>query len=234
MGGRLAGTGEVDFAGWLSRGWETIKDDVVTFAVASLLAGLISAVTCVIFLTGPLASCGIMMMAFRKLLYGRVEIGNLFDGLKRFVPAFLAFLIILLASMVIQIVSGGPAWALAAMAGSSPQAAPPPAGAMLAAQLWSWVAGTVLGALLGGATFFVLAHIAARNVGPIEALQASWEIFRRNVVMFTLTAFVYGLITMAGAIACCVGVFVTAPLITAATVHAYIDHFGLQGVNVEE
>jgi len=226
MSGRLTGTGEVDLAGWLSRGWETIKDDVVTFAVASLLAGLIGAVTCGI-LAATLAQCGIAMMAFRKILYGRVEIGNVFDGMKRFVPAILTFLLLLIPGFLIWAIAQGPQTAIQILA-------PNNSGALLAASLWNIVATVILQALLAGAIFFAYAHIAARNVGPIEALQASWEIFRRNVVMFTLTAFVYGLIAAAGAIACCVGVFVTAPLITAATVHAYIDHFGLQGVSVEE
>jgi uncharacterized membrane protein len=96
------------------------------------------------------------------------------------------------------------------------------------------VSSFILSALFAGAIFFVFPHIAARNVGPIEALQGSWEVFRRNILMFAVTAFVYNLIAEAGALACCIGAFVTAPLIVAATVNAYIDHFGLQGVNIDD
>ena len=213
-------------AGWLSRGWGTIKDDLVAFAVASLVAGLIGLVTCGI-LVPALVYCGIAMMAFRKILYGRVEIGNVFDGTKRFVPAILTALLLLIPYLLINVISQGPQMAAQALA-------PNNQGALLAAGLWNIVSGVILGALFAGAIFFAFVHIAARNVGPIEALQASWEIFRRNVVMFTVTAFVYELISGLGVIACCVGAFVTAPLVTAAMVHAYIDHFGLQGVNIDE
>ncbi len=172
-------------------------------------------------------NCGIAMMVLRKRLYGRVEVGNVWDGMKRFGPAFLAFLIVLCIGMATSLVSGGPQIAISIIA-------PDNQGALMAANLWNMVASAILGALVGGATFFVFPHIAARNVGPVEALQASWEIFRRNWLMFALTAFVYQLIAQLGLVACCVGVLVTAPLAAAAMVHAYIDHFGLQGVNIEE
>ena len=226
MGGRFAGTGEVDLGGWLSRGWETIKDDVVTFAVGTLVAALIGVVTCGI-LAPALVSCGVMLMVLRKLLYGRVQIGDVFGGMKRFVPAILAALLLAIPALLINLISQGPQIAVSAVD-------PDNQGAMMAASLWNMAIGTVLSVAFYAATLFVFVHIAARNVGPVEAIQASWEVFRRNPLMFCLVGFVYQLVAGLGVVACCVGVLVTMPLVTAAVVHAYIDHFGLQGVNIEE
>ena len=225
MGGRYAGTGEVDLGGWLTRGWETIKDDLVAFGVATLCAGLLGLLTCGV-LAPALTSCGMAMMAFRKILYGQVEIGNFWDGMKRFVPAILALLLLIIPALLIQGVSVGPGLAVAAID-------PNNQGLMMAANLWNMGIGTVLQVVFQAAILFVFVHIAARNVGPIEALQASWDVFRRNPLMFCLVTFVYQIVASLGAIACLVGLFVTAPLVMAATVHAYIDHFGLQGVDIE-
>lgn len=224
-GGRFAGTGEVDLGGWLSRGWQTIKDDLLTFAVASLLASLVGGATCGI-LAPALVNCGIPMMVMRKIMYGRVEIVNVFDGTKRFAPAILTALLLLIPGVFMAAISSGPQIAMGILA-------PDNVAAVIAANLWNMASQFVFSALLYGAIFFAFTHIAARNVGPIEALQASFDVFRRNVVMFALLALVYQLIAGLGVVACCVGVFLTTPLVSAAAVHAYIDHFGLHGVNIE-
>jgi hypothetical protein len=221
-GGRFAGTGNVDLGGWLSKGWELIKDDIVTFAVATLLAGLIGSVTCGIL--APAMTCGLLMMVFAKMQGRSVEIGDVFKGTRRFVPAILTALLLLVPGLAIYIVSVAPMLLVAAVAPNSQ-------GAMALAALWCYPVLTILVCLLQGAIFFTFAHIAARNVGPVEALQASWEVFRRNLLMFTVTAVLYQVIASAGEIACIIGVFVTVPLIMAAQAQAYIDHFGMQGVS---
>src|SRR5262249_43950116 len=64
----LAGSGTVDIGRWLSSGWQIVQADIVTFAVATLLLGLIGMATCGI-LAGPM-TCGIMMMAYRRMTSG--------------------------------------------------------------------------------------------------------------------------------------------------------------------
>jgi hypothetical protein len=221
-GGRFAGTGDVDLGGWLSKGWELIKDDIMTFAVATLVGGLIGIVTCGIL--APAMQCGLLMMVFAKMQGRSVQIGDVFKGTRRFVPAILTALLLLIPSLIINAISQGPQMFLQATA-------PDNSGAILIASGWNLVSSFILSALLYGAIFFAFAHIAARNVGPVEALQASWEIFRRNPLMFAVVAFVYELVSGLGVLGCCVGVFVTVPLVLAAQARAYIDHFGMQGVD---
>ncbi len=216
----FAGTGTVDIGRWLNAGWEIIKDDILTFAVASLLMSLLAVVTCGVL--GPALQCGLFMMAFHKLMGRPVEIGTVFQGTSRFLNALLAGLLLLLIGALAGAISYGPV-AVGATA------APDNEAVQVIAGLWNMVASTVVQAFIGGAFFFVFAHIAARNVGPVEAIGASWEIFTRNILMFLVVGFLFQLIASLGAVACFIGIFVTQPLIIAATAQAYADHFGIAG-----
>ncbi|MGD8240888.1 MAG: hypothetical protein PVH68_20220 [Armatimonadota bacterium] len=208
----------MDISRWLTAGWNMIKDDILTFAVASFLAVLLAAVTCGIL--GPAMQCGLFMMAFHRMTGRRVEVGTVFEGLSRFGNALLTGLLLLLVMLVIYGVAYGPPILVQV-------AAPDSEAAQALAGLWNMVASLALQALTSGAIFFVFAHVAARNVGPVEAITASWEVFTRNILMFALVGFLFQLIAGLGAIACFIGVFVTQPLIIAATAQAYADHFGI-------
>lgn len=218
---RLAGTGTVDLTGWLSAGWQIVQSDLVTFAVAALLTVLLSLVSCGIT-AGPM-TCGLYLMAFRKLCGRPVEIGNVFDGFRRFLWAFLAFVLIAAAGAALERVLSAPAHVIAAL-GRDAWAL------QLMAVTYEWLVRTVVDAGIAGITFFVFPHIAARNVNPIDALGASWSVFRRNPLLFCLTGFAFSLIAVpVGAAACCVGVLVTLPLAVAAQARAYADHFPIEG-----
>ena len=217
----LAGTGTVDMGRWLNGGWALISNDLLTWCVAVLVAGLLSTVTCGV-LTGPLYA-GMYMLAFRKMTHGSVEVGNIFDGFRRFLNAFLLMLLILGMSIAVRVVAEAPSWVL--MVAAPDQVALRLVGAA-AIQI---VVAFVGSAVLQGATLFAIPHVAARNVNPIEALTASWTVFRRNPVMFSVLGFVFQLIAGAGVLALCIGVFITISLMIAATAQAYADHFGVEG-----
>lgn len=223
----LAGTNVVDIGGWLNSGWLIIQQDLSTFALAGLVASVLSLVSCYVCL-GPLY-VGLLMMCFRKMTYGHVEFSNLWDGFKRFGNSFLLLLLVLAASFGVSFVLMIPLIAMGVFSGNS--TANSPAG--LAVNVGYQLASYVISALLQGVIFFAFPHVAARNVNPIEALSASWNVFRRNPVMFCLAGLVFQLVGSLGVIACCVGIFVTMPLMLAATAKAYADHFGLQGWDVD-
>jgi hypothetical protein len=218
----LAGTGTVDMGRWLSAGWALIKDDLGAFAIAALLSGLLSVLTCYILL-GPMM-CGMYMMVYRKMTYGRVEIGNLFDGFRRAGWAILASILLLAIQTVTSFVAAFPAGILQGIGQAQHNT-----GLVIIAQVLSAVLSTVIGAVVSGATFFMMPHIAARNVNPIDALTASFEVFRRNILMFSVAGFVFSLIGVAGLIGCVVGALITMPLMMAAEAQAYADHFGIAG-----
>lgn len=216
----LAGTGTVDLGGWTAAGWQIIKDDLLTFSLAMLVGGLISVVSCGI--AAPAMTVGLLMMAYRKMTTGYVEFGNLFDGFRRFGNALGTAILIFLASLVITVVFTVPIYV--ARAATSEQSA-----VYLTVNVICQILSSVASVILAGATLFAFPHVAARNASPVEAISASVEVFRRNMVMFTVLALVWQLLTSLGLVACCIGILVTGSIVTAAEAKAYSDHFGLQG-----
>jgi uncharacterized membrane protein len=87
----------------------------------------------------------------------------------------------------------------------------------------------VPGLLVGGALFFTMPLIVERRLSPVEAMKASYEHTKKNIWMFTLFAFVVGLISQAGAYACYVGLLATIPLMFTISAVAYRDSFGVEG-----
>jgi uncharacterized membrane protein len=219
-GAVYSGTGTVDMGRWLGAGWNIISQDLMTWAIAMLLAGVIGLFSCYVCL-GPLM-CGMSMMAYRKMTYGTVEVGNVFDGFKRFLNAFLFMLILGVVSYAIGIgIQFGTSMLTLIDRGNQ--------SLTVVALLMQWGISIPVQGLLRGLTFFSLPHIAARNANPIDALTASWEVVRRNPLMFCVAGLVFQIISSAGALALCLGIFVTAPLIVAANAQAYADHFGIEG-----
>jgi hypothetical protein len=185
VGGRLAGTGIVDLGGWIGDGWGLIQNDILTFAVATFLMMLLSSLTCGILL-GPMM-CGLHMMVYRKMTYGRVEIGHLFDGFRRAGWGILGAVLLGLMFGACYLIAWAPVIALAA---ASPSSSGPDAMVGLLLLLLMYVVYPLLMTLVGWVTFFMFPYIAARNANPVEGLAASWEVVRRNPLMFVLASFI--------------------------------------------
>lgn len=96
---------------------------------------------------------------------------------------------------------------------------------------------TVIGAMLcvipafifAGLFFFTLPLIVERNLGVFDAMRASRDVTQRNLLMFTLFAFVVQLIASAGSYACYVGLLASWPLMFTISAVAYRDCFGVPG-----
>jgi hypothetical protein len=85
------------------------------------------------------------------------------------------------------------------------------------------------GLIASGLLMFTLPLVIDKRMGVIDAMKASYEKTKGNLVMFTLFALVVGLIAQAGSYACYVGLLATYPLhYTIATI-AYRDLFGVEG-----
>ncbi|MFY9610918.1 MAG: zinc-ribbon domain-containing protein [Blastocatellia bacterium] len=87
----------------------------------------------------------------------------------------------------------------------------------------------VPGFIVAGLLFFTLPLMIDRNLGVIEAMKASYEMAKPNLLMFTLFAFVVQLIGSVGTYACYIGLLATLPLIFTMTAVAYRDCFGMEG-----
>ena len=216
----LAGTDIVDIGGWLAGGWALIQPDLLTWMLATLVGGLISVISCNLCLGA--VQVGFFMMAYRKMTTGYVDLGNLFDGFRRFGSSLLFMLLQSLAGGALVAVVALPASVLEAVVGSESTA-------YLVATMVVFGVLTVGLQAAQAATFFALPHLAARNVNAVEAIAVSLEVFRRNWFMFMLLTFVWGLVMASGTLVCFVGVFLTTPVVMAATAKAYADHFGIAG-----
>lgn len=85
------------------------------------------------------------------------------------------------------------------------------------------------GFLVLGLFFFTVPLIVERGVGVLEAMRASFELARSNLLMFTLFALLVSLLASAGSYVCYVGALVTYPLFFTVAAVAYRDCFGLEG-----
>ncbi len=70
------------------------------------------------------------------------------------------------------------------------------------------------------------------NLGVTDAMRASYEVTRQNLLMFTLFAVVLPLLAGLGAFACYVGLLVTYPLFFTIMAVAYRDCFGVPGARI--
>ncbi|MCH8195951.1 MAG: hypothetical protein IIB12_07725 [Chloroflexi bacterium] len=165
-------------------------------------------------------------MVWHKMLYGEAKLEKLFDGFKRSLWSILAMLGLMVPGIVIGMVACLPL-VLVPVLGAFGGGEAAVGGLIIVIALIVLIAAAG-GVVLSGVIFFMFAHIAARNANPLEALSASWEVVRRNFVMFCWVGLVYGLISSAGSLVCGVGLLVTYPLIIAAHAKAYADHFGIE------
>ena len=225
---RLAGTSQVEIFGWLQAGWAIVAADLGTWVLAALIYMAVVGVgssfcPLAVFAAFPM-QCGMYMMAWNKLVYGETKLDIMFEGFRRTLNLLLLVLILFAISLALGVGLIAALVAFGVFAQDN-------AGVLVTAMLTLYGGFGILMLLAGGAMFFVFPHIAARNVNPIEAVAASWEVVRRNFLMYTLAAVLYGIIQSAGSLALCIGALFTVPLIEAAKAQAYADHYSIDGWN---
>ena len=189
----------VKLGDWLGEAWEIVKGDMVTFALATLVAGILAST---LILAGPMY-VGFFIMVNKKLRGEQISVGDIFEGFQKFAPSLVAFLI--------MAIGGGVVGFLLSITG---------VGAFLA---------PFLGILIGGAMFYTFQIIAATDADGVAAIKMSWEKTKSDYLMYCVTYLVYGLVAQLGIIACMVGIFVTCAIMGVAMGVAYRDNFGLEG-----
>jgi uncharacterized membrane protein len=224
----FAETGTVDIGRWLTAGWTMVSADLGTWMLATLLMLVLTFATC--GLGGPAMLCGLYLLAFRKQAGRPVVATDVTLGFRRFLNAFLAYLLLMLPSLILTGVQQVLQMMLQVMVSTSGGGREPNFGLVGLLMVVS-LGGSLVNMVVGYATytvgFFTLPLVAARNIGPVEAISQSWAVVRRNPWMFLLTTILFQLIMPLGFVALCVGVLVTVPLVVASTAQAYTDHFGL-------
>jgi uncharacterized membrane protein len=80
--------------------------------------------------------------------------------------------------------------------------------------------------IIPGLAFFTAPMIVEGGKGAIDAIKASIEVTKQNLVMFIIFGLAVGIIAFSGAIACGVGLLVTLPLLFLTQALAYRDVVG--------
>ncbi len=196
--------------------WEMIKDQYwMVFAV--VLVGLIIGSTVWLVLLGPMM-CGINLCLLDKEAGLPVSFDRLFKGFNFFLPGFLLALIIMVPMVIMIVLVYIPMVALAFAAPS-----------MNEAELMAFIAGVVVVELIF-AVIMVMIHtlvifsyplVVDRGLSAMESVKLSARAVWHNLSGVAGLFGVGFLVVLAGYMVFCVGVYLTIPLVFAATVTAY-------------
>jgi hypothetical protein len=220
--GYLRGTGRVELGRWLGEGWTMASAQAVTWVLATLLGFVLALLTC--GSAGPAVSVGLLRMAFRQRRGERIEVLQVLEGFRHFLPA-LGLVMLMTVPLLLPLALVLAAFAVLATGGNEAVSA----GLFLSLLFAGYGLAIVIGVAVSTVTFFSLAHEAATRSGPVAAIRESWLVVRRNPWMFMLAAVVIGLVQSVGLSACYLGLLFTVPWSLAALAQAYVDHFGQQG-----
>ena len=179
-------------------GWQLYKENFGFILGVTLVAGLVSAVTCGIC-AGPM-SCGAyaVLLALLRKREPKPQFGELFSaGFAKFAPAFVALLALWAADVALNVVLP-----LVPIAGH--------------------LAGCAVSFVASGVIAWSMLLVADQNATIGEAISEPFQCFKDNRFwMFVLIVFLGGLVAAAGLLLCFVGVFFTGPFAYCVTVAAY-------------
>lgn len=193
---------EVKIGDSFSEGWKLYKDNMGICTLATLVAMLVSGVSCGIC-GGPLI-CGLFMILRRLIKKDDTKptVGDVFKGFDVFLQAFLLCLIAGIGYFLVQVI-------LAFI----------PIIGMLASFVLAWIYGPIL--------IWSLMIVADRRVSWSEAIGLVLkETFNGKFTSPILLGILAGLIGGAGFILCGIGIFFTLPLAYCMYAVAYEQMFG--------
>jgi hypothetical protein len=181
------------------------------FAAAGLTLLLIPVLLIAWLLLGTYLYSGMYRAAIRQAQGQLIAVGDLFSGGDCF-PRFLGLVVLgIIANIVVRLVFAVPGMIIDGLA---------PLGGL---------AASVISIIIYGFIFFAIPLIIDRNMGVFAAISASIEATKSHWWMFAIFVFALGLLSLAGAVGCGVGLLVTAPFLFTTTAIAYRDTFGLPG-----
>ena len=207
---------KVSFGTCFKRGWDVFWANWVAFAVAGLLAGIITFCSACICL-GPMM-VGLCMMALAALREGKkVKIGDVFQGFKKFVPSFVVVLVFGL-SFVITLV-----FSIIPVIGS------------IIALIITWplyyVSGlTILPLIACGRWALLKIADGQEDIGKSISGQFS-ELTNGKFWWVILVFFLAGFVASAGLEFMIIGIFLTSPLAVCIVAAAYEEAYSRKGVS---
>ncbi|MBR2940184.1 MAG: hypothetical protein IKC14_02625 [Kiritimatiellae bacterium] len=197
--------GTVKIGDAISAGWNIYKDNFGLVFLGCLITWLVSAVSCNVCL-GPLL-CGMFMVLARiiKKSEPKPEVGDVFKGFDKFLPAFLLVLVCGICYFVLQCI-------------------------LLIIPIIGWILLFIVAFAYGPILTWALMLIANRDMKWTEAvgfvLKAT---FNGKFTMPIVLGILAGIIGVVGIIACGIGIIFTMPLAVCIYAAAYEQVFGGEG-----
>ena len=221
---------------WWTEAWAMFTKNVGMWIVLTLILLVIFFVLSVIPLLGSLAASllvpvfigGWLLAAHKVETGGALEVGDLFAGFKdKLTPLLVLGALMLVATLVIG--AAVAALGFGAFMGVMASSAQSSAGGMVAAMgtgMLALLVGLALGMVVATAIWFAPALVVFRDVGPIDALNASVSASLKNILPFLLYGVVYIIAAIVASIPFGLGWIALVPVVLL-TVHAsYKDVFG--------
>jgi len=199
----------VKFGEWFEKGFNLYKQNIVTLILTSLIVLVLSAVTLGI-LAGPmLAGLLLLTLAMHDKREPRPDVGEIFRGFNYFQNSLLFILVWAVAMFIVAVILG-----LIPCLGQ------------LAALFAIYAIQTFV--------MFGLFLIVDRQMEFWAASRASYELVKTNFWQFLGLMIVTGIIGSIGAIACGLGLAVTAPIQACILTVAYRDVFSRENAQEAE
>lgn len=198
-----------------------------------LISAFISIFTNIIVLTisGALF-CGIYSALSRQASTGAAEFGDMFVGFQKIAPCLVVAVVISVVQFVINLVMllGGAAAGVSllgtGMLTSDGQLNPAIFGGLFLVILAFAAIYIVISLIISALTAFVYPLIGVRDLSGGQALMLSIKSGFANIVGLFLLLIMMFFMTLGGALACCIGVFFVAPILSASLFAAFQSVFG--------
>ena len=197
--------GTVKIGDAISEGWNIYKGNFGLVFLGCLITWLVSAVSCNICI-GPLI-CGMFMMLARivKKSEPKPEVGDVFKGFDKFLPAFLLVLVCGICYFVLQCI-------------------------LLMIPVVGWILLLIVAFAYGPILTWALMLVANRDMKWTEAVGFVLKsTFNGNFTMPIVLGILAGIIGGAGIVACGLGLLFTMPLALCIYAAAYEQVFGGEG-----
>jgi hypothetical protein len=222
--------GAVEPVECIKGGWEMIKNQYWLFVAMALVGILIGSAVPLGILLGPMM-CGLYLTFFKARRGEPVEFSMMFKGFDYFGPSLIATLLHIIPIIAIVL----PAYLLfyvsifVSMAAQGSNGEPNPAalfGVMATFGIF-WIVVLIVVVIISVGFTFAYPLIVDRKLQGFDAVKLSFRAafanFFRLLGMILLTS----LMSIVGALACYVGMFLVMPIVYAAIAKAYEQVFGL-------
>lgn len=222
----------IDAAGYISQAWDMVQKDQGNYvgfgAVSMLISGTLGIIPYIGNLLSSLVSAvlnpGFYIFSFKKKYGQHPDFNTFFESTKHAGPLILEVLIVSL----IAIIAIAPAGAIFAMAVDWDTGLPnDPSGLMIGSMVLLGLMALVALIYLSVSWLFAPQFIIFANMGPWEAMEASRKLVAPNFGDVFILLILTGLISIAGLLLCCIGLFWAIPTVQTTNFLVFDDIFKL-------